>query len=74
MQHIIDIDSFMFNTSYDTIPFNTKYILVYFHADSILMGGAELTRVSGAEFNGCRVILGRIDGPILLSAELSGIC
>ena len=36
------------------------------------MGGAELTRVYGAEFDGRRVILGRIDGPNVLVAELSG--
>ena len=36
------------------------------------MGRAKLTKVSDAEFDGCRVILGRVDGPNILGVELSG--
>jgi len=36
------------------------------------MGRAKLTRVSDADFDGCRVILGRMDGPNIVDDELSG--
>jgi len=47
-------------------------MLVYLiNADSILKI-AKLTRVADAEFDGCRVILDRMDRPNFLFAELSG--
>jgi len=47
-------------------------MLVYLNADSILMGRAKFTGVSDAEFDGCRVIFGRMDRPNILDDEFSG--
>ena len=43
---------------------NTKSMLVYFHADSMLMGRAKLTRVSDIEFDRCLVIKAEWTGRI----------